>query len=44
VYAMLPPAVSSRLPAAAKEFEARVERAFGAVARTASETSIPAYE
>jgi len=41
VYAMLPPTVSARLPAAAKGFEARCERVWGSFARTASETSVP---
>ncbi|MGE0550612.1 MAG: hemerythrin domain-containing protein [Kofleriaceae bacterium] len=41
VHAMLPEALRSRLPAARSEFEARSERVWGSVARTASETSIP---
>ena len=41
VYAMLPEAIRSRLPAARAAFEARCRRAWGSVAPGASRTAIP---
>jgi len=39
--AMLPPALSAKLPAARAAFDAKCELVWGAIARTASRTSVP---